>query len=335
MKSTKGEHLFLQRFRCTINSMPDSESNRLSEPLVSVIVPCYNQGRYLPEAVASLQAQTYPHWECLIINDGSTDNTAEIGMALAATDRRVRFINKTHRGPGAVRNSGLDIASCQYIQFLDADDKLLPHKLERQIGMLKGVRGLALAYCDYQRGSVEDIDTKPSPPAPYLPPRYSDAPLIVQLTRDWETRMSIPCHCFLFDARLFSQHGIRFDKTLPNHVDWDCWMRIAALPLEAFFCDEVLAIYRYNSESLCHNVKMMRVGFLNAIDKQIRIHRGNPGILEMLKEKRRETIRCYANQIRYRRLIMRVKRLVARVAKKCLPVWMQMRIRSALGRTSS
>jgi glycosyltransferase involved in cell wall biosynthesis len=312
--------------------MPDSESIRLSQPLVSVIIPCYNQGRYLPEAVASLQAQTYSHWECLIINDGSTDNTAEIGVALAATDGRVRFSNQIHCGQGAVRNSGLDMATGQYVQFLDADDKLLPHKLERQIGVLKGARRLALAYCDYQRGGVEDIDTKPSPPAPYLPPRYGDAPLLFQLTRDWETRMSIPCHCFLFDARLFSQHGIRFDSTLPNHLDWDCWMRMAVLPLEVFFCDEVLAIYRYHSESLCHNVKMMQVGFLYAIDKQIRIHCGNPGMLKILKDKRQETIRCYANKVAYGRTITRAKRLVARVAKKGLPDWIQKRIRSALGR---
>lgn len=318
-----------------INGMADSESTHLYKPLVNIIVPCYNQGKYIPDAVASLQTQTYPNWECLIINDGSTDDTRSVAAALAASDDRVRLINQPNRGLSAARNRGLDCITGQYVQFLDADDKLLPHKFERQLGMLKGARGLALAYCDYRRGSAEDIDVQPNPPAPYLPPRYGDAPLLLQLARDWETRMSIPPHCFLFDARLFSQHGVRFDETLPNHEDWECWMRIAALPFEAFFCDEVLVIYRYHSESMCHNAKTMRTGFLYAIDKHIRIHRGNPGILEMLKEKRRETNRCYANQIRYRRLIKKVKRLVARVAKRCLPVWMQMRIRSALGRTSS
>jgi len=63
-------------------------------PLVSVIMPCYNQATYLPEAIASICAQTYPHWECIIINDGSTDNTKAIAETLEKNDSRIRIIHQ-------------------------------------------------------------------------------------------------------------------------------------------------------------------------------------------------------------------------------------------------
>ena len=119
--------------------------------------------------MASLQAQTYPNWECLIINDGSVDDTRNVAEALTVSDGRVRLINQPNGGLSAARNRGLDCITGQYVQFLDADDKILPHKLERQIDLLKNARSLALAYCDYRRGSVEDIDTEPNPPGPYQP----------------------------------------------------------------------------------------------------------------------------------------------------------------------
>ena len=81
--------------------------------LVSVIIPCYQQGRFLPEAVASLQRQTHANWEAIIVDDGSTDDTDMIARRLCANDPRLRFLSKPNGGLSSARNAGLRIATGQ------------------------------------------------------------------------------------------------------------------------------------------------------------------------------------------------------------------------------
>lgn len=107
-----------------------------STPLVSVILPTYNRLPYLREAVASVFAQTYPHWELIVVDDGSTDGTA--GCLARLEDERVRVVRRPNRSNAAVaRNAGLDRARGDYVAFLDSDDLWLPRKLELQIARLR------------------------------------------------------------------------------------------------------------------------------------------------------------------------------------------------------
>jgi len=100
-----------------------------SNPLVSIIVPCFNYGQFLSEALESLLAQTYPRWECIIVDDGSTDNTKEAVNFYVQKDSRFRYIYQVHRGVSSARNRALKEAAGTYIQFLDADDMLEKDKL--------------------------------------------------------------------------------------------------------------------------------------------------------------------------------------------------------------
>src|SRR4029453_7889426 len=95
---------------------------------------------------------------------------------------------------------------------------------------------------------------------------------LLDLAGRWETQLSIPIHCFLFDARIFRDHGIRLDERLPNHVDWECWMRVAELPVHWHYLDEALAVYRLSPTSLTRNHRRMREGFVAALDKQLDRH---------------------------------------------------------------
>lgn len=97
--------------------------------LVSVIVPVYNAREWLREALASLQAQTYPNFEAILVNDGSTDESEEICREFCAADHRFRLINQPNRGLSGARNTGLDSAEGEWISFLDADDVLPPDAL--------------------------------------------------------------------------------------------------------------------------------------------------------------------------------------------------------------
>ena len=80
------------------------------KPKVSIIIPCYNQAMFLPEAIASLQAQTLEDWECIIVDDGSTDNTAETAANWALKDPRIQWIQQNNMGSAAARDAGLRIA---------------------------------------------------------------------------------------------------------------------------------------------------------------------------------------------------------------------------------
>jgi glycosyltransferase involved in cell wall biosynthesis len=97
-----------------------------SVPTISVVIPCYNQARYLPDAVASVREQTHQPIECIVVDDGSTDETSEV-----AAELDVRAVRQTNSGVSAARNAGLAIARGDFIVFLDADDVLLPDALAR------------------------------------------------------------------------------------------------------------------------------------------------------------------------------------------------------------
>src|SRR5436190_9110386 len=104
-------------------------TNELFTPetgLVSVIIPCYNQAHFLNEAIQSALAQTYSHREIFIVDDGSTDNTAEVAAGFASA----RYIRQENSGVSAARNTGLKESRGEYLVFLDADDRLLPEALE-------------------------------------------------------------------------------------------------------------------------------------------------------------------------------------------------------------
>ena len=91
---------------------------------VDVIVPCYNYARFLPEALESVLAQTHQDWECIVVDDGSTDDTYEVARRFGERDARIRAVRQDNAGPAAARNHALRLGSGEYVQLLDADDKL-------------------------------------------------------------------------------------------------------------------------------------------------------------------------------------------------------------------
>jgi len=105
-----------------------------NKPAISVIVPAYNAERYLTESVKSIRAQTLPATEILIIDDGSTDNTAAVARQL---NSQITLIQQDNQGAGAARNLGVKMASGEFIAFLDADDLWSESKLEKQFEILK------------------------------------------------------------------------------------------------------------------------------------------------------------------------------------------------------
>ena len=258
----------------------------MSDPVISIIIPCYNQGKYLADAVTSVRAQTYSHWECLIINDGSTDNTQEIAESLHQSDNRIRVINQKNKGLSGARNTGLKEVRGKYIQFLDSDDLLLADKLEHQLIQLETTDKLALSICHYYYCAEQDTQKRVYETLNLALDINVESPLNDLIIRWENSGLSIPIHCYLFDAHLFKQHNIKFNTRLANHEDWDCWVNIFALFPKVFIIDKELVAYRVHDTSMSQvNHQLMYRGFLKAIKLQKIKFKEQPELLVLLLEK--------------------------------------------------
>jgi hypothetical protein len=108
-----------------------------NQPLFSVLVPAYNQAEYLPQALDSLLSQTYDNWEAIVVNDGSTDETAEVVGRYAAKDKRIRIIHKENGGAASALNAGLQNSRGEWICWLSSDDFFEPDKLQIHLRYIK------------------------------------------------------------------------------------------------------------------------------------------------------------------------------------------------------
>lgn len=110
--------------------------HNMSQPLISIIIPCHNQAQYLDESLESVVNQTYQNWECIIINDGSTDDTEKKAENWLQKDSRFKYIYQENEGVSTARNKGIENSFGIYIQFLDGDDILQRDKLLYQAAIL-------------------------------------------------------------------------------------------------------------------------------------------------------------------------------------------------------
>jgi glycosyltransferase involved in cell wall biosynthesis len=128
-----------------------------NNPLVSVIIPCFNYGQFVGEAIQSVLNQTYPDLEVIVVDDGSTDTTRDVVYSFR--DPRIRYVYQENAGENVARNTGIQQARGEFIAFLDADDLWLPQKLEKQLRLFEEDPEVGLAYClfsyfDSESGNV-------------------------------------------------------------------------------------------------------------------------------------------------------------------------------------
>ena len=124
-------------------------------PLISVIVPCYNQAQYLDECLQSVLDQTYTDWECIIVNDGSPDHTEEIAKKWVEKDTRFIYLSKENGGLSSARNAGIEIAKGEWILPLDADDKIGERYLE--LAEKEFEKGYTIIYCEAEFFGVNNM----------------------------------------------------------------------------------------------------------------------------------------------------------------------------------
>ncbi|MCG9793895.1 glycosyltransferase family 2 protein [Flavobacterium algicola] len=226
---------------------------------ISVIIPCYNQAQFLDETLRSVLNQTYVNWECIIIDDGSTDSSKDVAMKWCTLDERFRYVFQTNGGLSNARNNGLQLAKGKYIQFLDADDLLKHNKFESQLRDLENAQVSVSDYFSFVDGNILELAKHR-----YLSPFVSEVNFKKDIILDWEYRISIPCHAVLFQKSLVVENCLLFNEALPNHEDWVFWTQLFYVSKNITNNKNVLALYRIRERSMSTNYVLMRDGFIKA-----------------------------------------------------------------------
>lgn len=208
--------------------------------LVSVIVPCYNQGQFLNETLESVFNQTYSNWECLIINDGSTDNTEEIANEWVKRDSRFIYYYKDNAGVSDTRNVGLQNVKGAFIQFLDSDDLITVNKISDSISAIK-LNDVDIVCTEYLMFSKSV--SNPQPPFSKLDNYEFN---FYNLARYWNNGFTVPIHCWFFKASLFE--NIQFPVVLTAQEDWVVWLLVFKNSPKTVYIPKSHAFYRLNLE---------------------------------------------------------------------------------------
>lgn len=217
---------------------------------ISIIIPCYNQGKFINEAVESVLKQTYQNFEIIIINDGSNDRFTN-NLLRNYNKPKTKIYHTKNQGLANTRNLGFQLSTGDLIQFLDADDFLDKKKFEAQIKEFQKDVSLDISYTDYK---YFYDDSK----------KYSESQMQDKLGKSpfddfvykWQRGLSIPIHCGLFKRSVFDKSN-PFVGGFKAIEDWIMWVSIAKKDCKFMYLDSPLAFYRIQSGNMTKNKELM------------------------------------------------------------------------------
>lgn len=229
-------------------------------PLVSLVIPVFNAGKYLAECLTSIQEQTFGDFEVTVVDDGSTDNSLAIAESVCKSDHRFKLMKPGHSGVSKARNTGINLSRGKYIGFVDADDCLHPEALEWLVNTLE-TTDAQVCVGGFERGR----DFRPKTVTPKSP-----------LVMDYVTAMrealyqslilNSPCG-MLMERELLGndirfREGIRYEDLDAFYRFYEKATRIAHLPATVYF-------YRQAQESFMHQWSPDRVDVLDVTDRMV------------------------------------------------------------------
>jgi glycosyltransferase involved in cell wall biosynthesis len=214
----------------------------MEKGLVSIITPMYNGQRFIGQTIDSVLSQTYPHWEMIVVDDGSNDNGVAIVSGYASKDSRIQVVSQKNGGSASARNNGIRRAAGQYIALLDADDTWNSNFLEKQLELMR-VKNAYLVYSSHTRIDENSQEIL----KPFIVPEK------VTYT-DLLKTCSISCLTGLYDTEKFGKVYLREDmKSLRD--DYVYWLEIIKKVNIAYGNKEVLANYRILGSSASRKKK--------------------------------------------------------------------------------
>lgn len=208
--------------------------------LVSIIVPCYKQAHFLKDSLQSVLGQTYTNWECIIVNDGSPDNTATVAAQWCAADSRFRYLEKINGGLSSARNAGIAISNGIYILPLDADDVLHPEYLQYTVPVLEQNDEVAIVSCNtkFFKNTIQNTFQEQKP-------------------------IGTTYHAMLFENNLVATSLYRreswaavggYDENMKlGFEDWEFWLSLIKTGKTYHVVPEFLFFYRKAEQSMLTN----------------------------------------------------------------------------------
>lgn len=251
--------------------------------LVSIVVPCYNQACFLSDSLNSIIYQTYFNWECIIVNDGSSDNTENIAKEFCQKDSRFKYYFKNNGGLSAARNSGIIKSSGEYVLPLDADDLIGNTYLEKAV-----------------KRFIEFPDTKLV---------YCKAEIFGDIVKNWELE-EYNYEKLLFSNMIFCSAIFRkkdFDITVgynENMIygleDWDFWITLLDENDIVYQIPETLFYYRIKESSMCRSMSQEMTALMErqiVINHRDKYEKFLPNIIGFVKNKQEEPIIYLKNEL--------------------------------------
>jgi glycosyltransferase involved in cell wall biosynthesis len=214
-------------------------------PFVSIVIPAFNAAETIGDTLRSVRAQRSSAWEAIVVDDGSSDGTAEIAQRFAARDARIRVVRQENRGEAGARNTGVAHARHEWLLFLDADDWVAPEHLERLTQELRIEPRLQAVHCGSIRVSADGTEVI----EPYEPPAGDLFPTLAR-------RAAFPVHACIVQQSLVREVG-GFDTSFETSTDWDLWQRIARTGAKFGAVREPLAYYRMRPGSASMNAAQL------------------------------------------------------------------------------
>ncbi len=250
----------------------------MAAPLVSVIIPAYNSGEYIPDSLDSVFNQTFKDLEIIVVDDGSTDHTLEVVERFGT---KIRLIKQSNGGAPAARNHGFSISKGKFIQFLDADDLLSPRKIEVQVNVFRGKED-CIANGRWGRFYSNDPLNEKVQWGPH-PSLQEDLNPVEWLCK---THMSQTA-CWLTPRTLIEMAG-PWDESLVINQDGEFFTRVVSASKKVYFCDEAKIYYRSRlRESITSRAKSDQ-----ALDSFFRTCQSFEKVIRKLEDTERTWLAC-------------------------------------------
>ncbi|MGV0752709.1 glycosyltransferase family 2 protein [Empedobacter brevis] len=230
-----------------------------NQPLVSIIIPTYNRSDLIGETLDSIIAQTYQNWECIVVDDGSTDNTEEVLSFYTQRDNRISYHQRPKKykpGGNGARNYGFDISKGEYINWFDSDDVMMNDKVERQIESLL-TSGLDFTVCQlaiFEKSAENIIGLRSQ--SIYSEDNFYD--YLVQKNA-WLTNSVI------FNKKILLRHNFRFNEKLRAAQEWEFLSKILSSINQYAIINKVLVKNRKHSDSISYNKTKAKERMINYI----------------------------------------------------------------------
>ena len=240
----------------------------MTNNLVSIIIPTFNRAHLIGETLDSVLAQTYPNWECIIVDDWSTDTSDEVVGEYVKKDSRFQYYQRPKdrkKGPNSCRNYGLELSKGEFVKWFDSDDLMYSELLEEQIASFKSTTDCSvckIVYCDFEKNITVKENTI-----------YSS-----QLIEDYLVgRITFYVSGPLWRKRFLNNRKELFDENLFNLDDWDFNLRMLYKNPNIAFINKPLIKYRVHENSLSKEIGKLN---FDEIQSEIRAREKHIAILK-------------------------------------------------------